>query len=92
MEIKHEENGQRGSFYIERDGDRVAEMTYVKAGASRILVDHTEVGDSLRGTGAGKKLVFAGVEFARSAGLKLVPVCPFAKAIIEKTPEFQDVL
>ena len=92
MEIKREEDGKRGAFYIEQDGERVAEMTYVRAGESRILVDHTEVSDSLRGTGAGKKLVVAGVEYVREMGLKLVPVCPFAKAMIDKNPELQDVL
>jgi predicted GNAT family acetyltransferase len=46
----------------------------------------------LRGTDAGKKLVKAGVEFAREHNLTVLPLCPFAKAIINKTPEFQDVL
>jgi predicted GNAT family acetyltransferase len=46
----------------------------------------------MRGTGAGKELVKAGVEFARENDLTVLPLCPFAKAIIDKTPEFQDVL
>jgi predicted GNAT family acetyltransferase len=41
MEIKHEENDRKGAFYIEKDGIRHAEMTYSKAGKSRIIIDHT---------------------------------------------------
>jgi predicted GNAT family acetyltransferase len=92
MEIKREDNGHKGAFYIERDGERVGEMTYTMAGKSRMIIDHTEVGDALRGTGAGKQLVFAGVTFARENDLRVLPLCPFAKAIIDKTPELQDVL
>jgi len=92
MDIKLEKSEHKGAFFIEKDGERAAEMTFTMAGEKRMIIDHTEVGDSLRGTGAGKKLVFAGVEYARENGLKLLPLCPFAKAIIDKTPELQDVL
>ncbi len=92
MEIKHEENERKGAFFVERDGERLAEMTYSKAGKSRIIIDHTEVDDSLRGEGIGKQLVEKGVNFARENELTVLPLCPFAKAIIDKTPEYQDVL
>ncbi|MCB1022866.1 MAG: N-acetyltransferase [Acidobacteria bacterium] len=92
MEIQREESGSKGGFFIENEGKRAALMTYTMAGETRMIIDHTEVDDSLRGTGAGKRLVAAGVEFARKNKLTVLPLCPFAKAIISKTPEFQDVL
>lgn len=92
MEIKHEDNGKKGAFFIGQDGKRAAEMTYTMAGETRMIIDHTGVEDSLRGTGAGKKLVAAGVEYARANKLTVLPLCSFAKAIIDKTQEFQDVL
>jgi hypothetical protein len=67
-------------------------MTYSKAGDNLIIIDHTEVSDALRGTGAGKKLVTAAVENAHKNGLKILPLCPFAKSVFDKTPEFADVL
>ncbi len=66
-------------------------MTYTMAGETRMIIDHTGVEDELRGTGAGKKLVKAGVEFAREKGFTVLPLCPFAKAIVDNTPEYQDV-
>jgi predicted GNAT family acetyltransferase len=92
MEIQHRSTESKGEFFIEKNGKRIAEMTYSKAGTARIIIDHTEVSDEGRGKGLGKKLVKEGVEFARENDLKIIPLCPFAKAIIQKTPEFQDVL
>jgi uncharacterized protein len=88
--IRHESTGPKGAFFIERDGKRLASMTYSMAGTS-MIIDHTDVDDALRGTGAGKKLVAAAVERARSDGIKILPLCPFAKSVFEKTPDFADV-
>ena len=91
MVVGHEESGHRGAFTIERDGKRLAELTYTVAG-SRVILDHTTVDDALRGTGAGKQLVNAAVEWARAGGRKLMPLCPFARSVFEKAPEYRDVL
>lgn len=90
-EIRHEASGHRGAFVIERGGKRLAEMTYTVAG-SRVIIDHTTVGDALRGTGAGTRLVEAAVAWARNDAKKLMPLCPFAKSVFDKTPEYRDVL
>jgi uncharacterized protein len=92
MEIKLEQSGSKGSFYIEEQGKRLAEMTFSKAGDKRIIIDHTEVSDALRGTGAGKQLVSAAVDHARKNGLKILPLCPFAKSVFDKVSAFSDVL
>ena len=33
----------------------------------------------------------AAVESARKEGIKILPLCPFARSVFEKTPEFADV-
>jgi uncharacterized protein len=92
MEIKHKSLGSKGIFYTEVGGKKLAEMTYSKAGESLIIIDHTDVDESLKGKGIGKQLVQAAVEFARNSEMKILPLCPFAKAVFDKTPNFQDVL
>lgn len=92
MEIQHRSTDSKGEFFIEKDGDRIAEMTYSKAGKDKIIIDHTQVFDEGRGKGYGKKLVKHGVEFARENDLKIIPLCPFAKAIITKDDNLKDVL
>jgi pilus assembly protein CpaF len=44
------------------------------------------------GTGAGKTLVNAAVEWARAGNRRLMPLCPFARSVFEKTPDYRDVL
>lgn len=92
MQIKHREIGSKGLFYIEEENEKLAEMTYSKAGDSLIIIDHTDVSEKLKGKGAGKQLVQAAVNYAREHAIKILPLCPFAKAMFDRTPEFGDVL
>jgi predicted GNAT family acetyltransferase len=92
MDIQRIEHGSKGAFIIKENNERLAEMTYSKAGDDLIIIDHTEVSDALRGKGAGKQLVQAAVEYARANQLKILPLCPFAKDTFDKTAEFRDVL
>ena len=89
--IQHERNGQRGAFFLERDGERLAQMTYTVAG-TRVIIDHTDVDDRLRGTGMGRQLVDAAVQWARQENARLMPLCPYAKSVFDKTPDYSDVL
>ncbi len=91
-QIKHEASITKGAFFIELDGEKQAEMTYSKAGEGLIIIDHTEVSDQLRGQGVGAKLVHQAVIMARKKGIRIMSLCPFAKSVFKKTPEYQDVL
>lgn len=92
MVIQHQDNGKNGKFYVEVAEVPEAEMTYLWSGEQRIIIDHTEVSDVLRGQQVGKQLVQAAVDFAREKQIKILPLCPFANAVFKKTPDFQDVL
>lgn len=91
FDIKREETDSGGRYFVTVDGHE-AEMTYSRAGASMIIIDHTGVPKALAGRGVGQALVERGVLDARKEGRKIMPLCPFAKAQIEKHPEWQDVL
>jgi uncharacterized protein len=89
--IEHEQTGHRGAFFVEEEGRRLAQLSYTVAG-TKVILDHTEVDDALRGTGTGRKLVAAAVDWAREENVRLLPLCPFAKSVFDKTPDFSDVL
>ena len=57
-----------------------------------MTIDHTEVNTGNEGKGFGKKLLFKAIEYARKNNLKIIPVCSFVKSVIEKTPEFKDIV
>jgi predicted GNAT family acetyltransferase len=92
MEIQQKDNAKTGMFFIEHEGKKVAKMIYTWAGDDRIIIEHTEVDDILKGQGAGKALVAKSAEFAREKGIKIVPICSFAKSVFSKIKEYQDVL
>lgn len=92
MEVKLNINDKNGFFYIEENGKIEAKMTFVFAGDNKIIIDHTEVNEGNNGKGYGKMMVAKAVEYAREKNIKIIPLCPFAKKVIEKTPEFQDIL
>jgi predicted GNAT family acetyltransferase len=93
MRIDLEETESRGRYVLrDDDGAQAAEMTFSKAGASLLIIDHTEVSDAWRGRGAGADLVARAVEDARASGRRIVPLCPFARSQFGRHPEWSDVL
>lgn len=89
--IERDESESRGRYRIALQGAE-AELTYSRAGETRIIIDHTSVPDALRGMGLGVALVQRAVDDARREGRKVIPLCPYAKSQIEKHKEWQDVL
>jgi len=85
-------NDKNGFFYISLDGKQEAKMTFVFAGSDKIIIDHTEVNPGNNGKGFGKKMVIKAVEFAREKNITIIPLCPFAKSVFDKNPEYRDVL
>jgi predicted GNAT family acetyltransferase len=92
MTIQHKQDDTRGMFFVEEDDEVAAEMIYNTTSDNKMLIEHTEVGETLRGKNIGIELVHAGVEYARHHGMKIIPVCSFARKVLEKKPEWQDVL
>ncbi|MBE0402268.1 Acetyltransferase [Halomonas citrativorans] len=89
--IEHETSDTKGYYRVELNGAK-AEMTYSKAGDAMIIIDSTEVPDVMRGQKVGAALVSQAVGDARSAGKKIMPLCPFAKAQFARHSEWHDVL
>ena len=91
-EIERHDTPTKGSYLLRERGGAVAELSFSKAGTTMIIIDHTEVPEAFRGQGAGVQLVTRAVEDARAAGLKIIPLCPFAQAQFRRHSEWADVL
>jgi predicted GNAT family acetyltransferase len=92
MEIQQINDIKRGHFEALEDGKEAGKMSYTWAGDSKFIIDHTEVDEEFSGKGVGKKLLMATVDYARNNNLKIIPLCPFAKSVFDKTEEIRDVL
>ena len=91
-EIQLNIDGNKGYFHIDIGGKQEAKMTFVFAGKDKIIIDHTEVNPGNEGKGFGKQMVRKAVEYSRENDIKIIPLCPFAKSVFDKVPDFRDVL
>lgn len=92
MEITHKTDDIRGAFRAIENGKQAGVMSYTWVGETKFIIDHTEVNPEFKGQGIGRNLVKAAVDYAREHDLKIIPLCPFAKLIFDKTSDIQDVL
>lgn len=87
MEFSQEE----GRFFIEDNGNTLAEITFTQPNDEFFIIDHTFVDDQLRGQGIANQLVKKVVDKARADDKTIIPLCPFAKGQFERIPEYADV-
>lgn len=83
------DNTERHRFELDAEG-HIAFSNYKRAdGVLTIL--HTEVPKELEGHGIGSALVRGVLDLARARGEKVIPVCPFVKAYMDRHPEYADL-
>jgi predicted GNAT family acetyltransferase len=83
-------NQTANQFELSTDGT-TALLTY-RLRPDAIVFVHTEVPEKLEGRGLGKQVAQAGLDFARSEGLKVVPICPFIAGYIKRHQEYLDIV
>lgn len=88
MEIVHDTEHHR--FVAEVDG--AVAYTHYRLQPGVITFVHTEVPAALGGRGIGSAIARTALDYARSAGLKVVAECPFIAAYIARHPAYQDLL
>lgn len=92
LPITREEEGSKGRYLITAPGGIFAEMSYSRVSEKLVIIDHTEVPDAFRGTGTGLRLLKHLIADVRSAGGKIIPLCPYAKAQFDRHAEWADLL
>ncbi len=92
MEITLTEFKTKGFAIAKENGQRAGLMTYTIPSSDFIIIDHTKVEPSFEGKGVGKQLLYKIVEMAREKNIKIMPLCPFAKAMFLKLTDIKDVL
>jgi len=75
----------------EEDGTVLGFSQYLRRGDT-ITFTHTVVADEAEGQGVGSELVRGALDAARSAGLRVVPQCPFVREYVDRHPEYADLV
>ena len=85
------DNTERHRFEVDLGDGGLAIAEYTLP-AGKIMFTHTEVPDAHEGKGIGTMLIRFGLGEARRRGLKVIPICPFFAAYMQKHAEVQDLL
>lgn len=86
-----EDGDKNGRFVVYEREELAGEMTFTWAGKTKFIIDHTGVEEAFGGKGYGRLLFMQAVEYAREKEVKIIPLCPFAKAQFEKNENVADV-
>ena len=89
LEIHDDKENHR--YVVAVDGTPVGHAVYHLRGDRHIFV-HTEVDDAYEGKGVASALARAALDDVAAQGGKVVPLCPFISAWIDRHPEYRSLV
>lgn len=84
------DNPARSRYELTQDGLTAFADYFRRDG--KVVIPHVEAPPELRGTGVAGRLMEGVVADLRAKGEKLVPLCPYAAAWVQRHPEHADLL
>jgi uncharacterized protein len=90
--IEREELNGTHEFVLRIDGERSGFLEFTRPDVGVMRIEYVEVAPHLRGMGLGLQLVRKAVAFAKDASLRVVPICSYARVVIERDPSLSAVM
>lgn len=78
-------------YYAKQNNDIVGEITFVYIGVDKLIIDYTNVISIYRKNEIILELVRLVAEHARRNSRKILTLCPIARSVFNRYPEFDDV-
>lgn len=85
-------NKQKHRFEMATGEGETAFIQYTETGEGVLALTHTEVPEEFEGQGIGGALVKGTFEIVEAEGLKIVPLCSFVAAYLQRHPESQSLV
>jgi len=82
---------ERKRYEISINGEVAGLAAYVDTGTQRIFY-HTKIGDQFAGRRLGDTLAAAALADTRAIGKRVVALCPFVAAYVDRCEDFDDIL
>lgn len=90
MTVSVRDNHEEHRWEAIVDGEVVGFAGYQRTD-ELVVFTHTEVDPKMEGQGIGGQLIQAAMDEVRAAGLKVLPICPFVVAWLQRNPEYADL-
>lgn len=82
---------EQDRFEAVLNGAKVGEITFVRVGIDKLIIDYTGVHPDFRNRHVGLTLVRSVAKMARAQKRRVITLCPFARAMFNKYSEFDDI-
>jgi hypothetical protein len=70
--------------------DQLAKLDYMESGDTFVMT-HVGVPVEFRGQGIAGVITKAGLEYAKSKSLRVIPMCSYVRAYIKRNPQYADL-
>ena len=96
MKIDNKQNGNGGYIDLIKEEDKntdVGRLTYtIVPDEKKLIISYVMVYPEYEGRGMGKFLVEAAVDFARENNWKIYPHCSYARSVMNRMNDVEDIL
>jgi predicted GNAT family acetyltransferase len=90
-EIQYIVSQEHDGFDAVYRGQKIGEITFVRVGIDKLIIDYTGVHPDFRHRHIGLALVRSVANMARSQKRHVLTLCPFARAMFNRFSEFDDI-
>ncbi len=78
-------------FHARHHDISIGMITFVRVGIDKLVIDHTEIHTDYADQNIDAELVKCVVNLARDQHRKIMCMCPIARAVFNRTPEYDDI-
>ncbi len=79
-------------FVLRIEGKRLGSLEFTRPEVGVLRIEYVEVAPELRGSGLARQLVEAAVNWAKETDQKVVPICSYARMVIQRDPSMSALL
>ena len=92
VSFENHKNGNGGFITLKNETEEMGRLTYtIQPENNMLIISYVMVFPKFEGQGLGKKLVENGIEFARENHWKIIPHCSYARSVMLRMKDIEDV-
>ena len=93
MKYTNNKSGNGGYIALNNDEEEIGRLTYtIFPEDHKLIISFVLVHKKFEGRGMGKFLVEEGVKFARENNWNVYPHCSYARSVMNRMPDVEDIL
>ena len=93
MKYTNNKSGNGGYIALNNDEEEIGRLTYtIFPEEHKLIISFVLVHKKFEGRGMGKFLVEEGVKFARENNWNVYPHCSYARSVMNRMPDVEDIL